>query len=116
MFSNEKIIIETEDGLLLEITDSGGEAIRGNNHMRNVAGANDHAFAQKVERKFSEALSSLKSVAKGVQEALDSVSPDEVEVSVGLKLTVKEGKLISLLAEVGTEGTLTVKMKWTKKN
>jgi hypothetical protein len=52
--------------------------------------------------------------------AVDSVlaglpdPPDKVGVEFGVKLAVKSGKLMSVLAEAGGEASLTVKLEWTR--
>ncbi|MEV6978098.1 CU044_2847 family protein [Kitasatospora sp. NPDC093806] len=39
-------------------------------------------------------------------------SPDSFEVEFGLKLAVKSGQLLGVIAEAGTEAALTVRLSW----
>ncbi|MFH9353360.1 CU044_2847 family protein [Kitasatospora sp. NPDC017646] len=42
----------------------------------------------------------------------DSGAPDSFEVEFGLKLAVKSGQLLGIIAEAGSEAGLTVKLSW----
>jgi hypothetical protein len=39
-------------------------------------------------------------------------APDSFEVEFGLKLAVKSGKLLGVIAEAGTEAALTIRLSW----
>jgi hypothetical protein len=40
-------------------------------------------------------------------------APDKIGIDFGIKLAVKSGKLTSVLAEVGGEATVTVRLEWS---
>ncbi|MFG2537866.1 CU044_2847 family protein [Streptomyces sp. NPDC048511] len=42
----------------------------------------------------------------------DAGSPDSFEVEFGLKLAVKSGQLLGIIAEAGSEAGLTVRLSW----
>jgi hypothetical protein len=60
----------------------------------------------------SEAIARIGSWAAQVVRAGVPEHPDEFEVSFGLKLGAKSGKLIGILAEASGEASLAVRMKW----
>jgi hypothetical protein len=65
-----------------------------------------------AERKFSEALASVKSAVATFRQELAALETDEVEVSFGLKV-VSEGGLFAI-ARASAEVNYTVTLKWTK--
>jgi hypothetical protein len=50
--------------------------------------------------------------ARTVTEGGTAGSPDSFEVEFGLKLAVKSGQLLGVIAEAGTEASLTVRLSW----
>ncbi|SHM67298.1 CU044_2847 family protein [Actinacidiphila paucisporea] len=50
--------------------------------------------------------------AQTITEGGAAGSPDSFEVEFGLKLAVKSGQLLGVIAEAGTEAGLTVRMSW----
>ncbi|MEU6709628.1 CU044_2847 family protein [Streptomyces wuyuanensis] len=48
-----------------------------------------------------------RTIAKG-----EAGNPDAFEVEFGLKLAVKSGQLLGVIAEAGSEAALTVRMSW----
>lgn len=56
----------------------------------------------------------VRSVGRWAAETMrDSAgSPDTFEVEFGLKLAVKSGQLLGIIAEAGSEAGLTVRMSW----
>lgn len=67
-----------------------------------------------IKGKLYESLQSLKSFGDGVLKTVQGLKPDEVEVKVGLKLELREGKLIGLIAHAGAETNFEVTLKWQK--
>lgn len=54
----------------------------------------------------------IQSVADTVREAAKDLVPDELEVEFGLELTLKAGKLTSMLAEASGSASMRVKLIW----
>lgn len=54
----------------------------------------------------------IRTVAGNVHAALRSLRPDEVSVQFGVELTVKSGKLISVLTDAGDSATLALTVTW----
>jgi hypothetical protein len=58
----------------------------------------------------------LRKIARGVsaslREAFADVTPDQVQVEFGLELSIKSGKLLTMLAEAGGAATLKVTLSW----
>jgi hypothetical protein len=50
--------------------------------------------------------------AQTVTEGGAAGSPDSFEVEFGIKLAVKSGQLLGVIAEAGTEASLTVRLSW----
>lgn len=50
--------------------------------------------------------------AETVTDGAAAGSPDSFEVQFGLKLAVKSGQLLGVIAEAGSEASLTVKLTW----
>jgi hypothetical protein len=50
--------------------------------------------------------------AQTITEGGAAGSPDAFEVEFGLKLAVKSGQLLGVIAEAGTEAGLTVRLSW----
>ena len=50
--------------------------------------------------------------ARTVTEGGAAGSPDAFEVEFGLRLAVKSGQLLGVIAEAGTEASLTVRLSW----
>lgn len=50
--------------------------------------------------------------AQTITEVGAAGSPDSFEVEFGLKLAVKSGQLLGVIAEAGTEAGLTVRLSW----
>ncbi|WP_432743707.1 hypothetical protein H7827_07750 [Streptomyces sp. JH002] len=51
-------------------------------------------------------------VAASLAEGLRGVRPDEVSVTFGVELTARAGKIVGLLADGETKGSLTVTLSW----
>jgi hypothetical protein len=54
----------------------------------------------------------VRGVAVSLRDALDDLVPDQLEVEFGLELSVKTGKVTSMLAEAGGTATVKVKLTW----
>ncbi|WP_066374642.1 CU044_2847 family protein [Herbidospora mongoliensis] len=52
-------------------------------------------------------------VSKSLRAAVDDLLPDQVQVEFGLELTLKSGKLTSILAEAGGKASLKVSLTWS---
>ncbi|MEV2217147.1 CU044_2847 family protein [Streptomyces sp. NPDC050997] len=94
--------VELDNGqvMLVEVVSSGGGdvAASGRLHLSQV----------------KETLGEVSRWAlESVREALPQ-PPDRLEVEFGLKLAVKSGRLLGVLAEAGGEGSITVKMGWDR--
>ncbi|WP_157537781.1 CU044_2847 family protein [Kitasatospora azatica] len=50
--------------------------------------------------------------AETITEGGAAGAPDSFEVKFGLKLAVKSGQLMGIIAEAGSEASLTVKLSW----
>ncbi|WP_145794498.1 CU044_2847 family protein [Kitasatospora atroaurantiaca] len=50
--------------------------------------------------------------AESIAQGAAAGSPDSFEVEFGLKLAVKSGQLMGIIAEAGSEAGLTVKLSW----
>ncbi|MEU1969688.1 CU044_2847 family protein [Micromonospora sediminicola] len=59
-----------------------------------------------------ELRSTISGVTRSVREAIEDLVPDQVQVEFGLSLTVKSGKLTSVLAEAGGTASLKVSLAW----
>lgn len=70
--------------------------------------------ASKVDRSipFEEASSAIKENARHLKEELTELTPDEVEISCGLKFGAEGGNSVWGLAKVTGEASYTVTMKW----
>jgi len=55
----------------------------------------------------------VQGLSASIHQAVASVLPDEVQVEFGLELTLKSGKLISVLAEAGATASVKVILGWT---
>ncbi|MFD7511399.1 CU044_2847 family protein [Streptomyces sp. NPDC059853] len=51
-------------------------------------------------------------VAASLAEGLRGVRPDEVSVTFGVELTARAGRIVGLLADGETKGSLTVTLTW----
>lgn len=54
----------------------------------------------------------IKAVAESVRMGLRDIKPNEVRVEFGVELTVKSGKVLSVLAEVGGTASVKVELTW----
>lgn len=68
--------------------------------------------AEELRRKFDESLGTVRKMAEAVKQALDAVSPDEVEIEFGLKASYEVSGL--LVAKAAAEGHYKVSLKWKK--
>lgn len=50
--------------------------------------------------------------ARSIAQGAAAGSPDSFEVEFGLKLAVKSGQLLGIIAEAGSEAALTVRLSW----
>jgi hypothetical protein len=55
----------------------------------------------------------VRGVSSSLREAVDDLTPDQLEVEFGLELSLRAGKLISMLAEAGATATVKVTLGWT---
>src|SRR5215813_3976752 len=78
-------------------------------------GGGDVAAGRRVER-FNEVIGSVteltESVVRSLRSSLHQTPPSSVQVEVGVKFTVKSGKLVAFLAEASGEGSLVVTLGW----
>ena len=51
-------------------------------------------------------------VSQSLREALDDLVPDQLQIEFGLELTLKSGKITSMLAEAGATATVKVALTW----
>jgi NTP-dependent ternary system trypsin peptidase co-occuring protein len=80
-----------------------------------ATGGTDVSIADRLRlEQAGEAITRIGSWAARTVRAGVPELPDEFEVSFGLKLGAKSGKLIGILAEASSEASLTVRMKWDK--
>lgn len=61
---------------------------------------------------FDEVVDAVKAIAGQLNRAWAEVKPSEATVDFGLTLSVKSGKLASVLAEAGGEATLSISLTW----
>jgi len=54
----------------------------------------------------------VRGVSESLREALDELTPDQVQIEFGLELAVKTGKLTSMLAEMGATATVKISLTW----
>lgn len=54
----------------------------------------------------------IRGVSSSLREAIADLVPDQVQVEFGLSLTLKSGKLTSVLAEAGGTASLKVSLTW----
>ncbi|MFJ9607432.1 CU044_2847 family protein [Kitasatospora sp. NPDC101176] len=100
------VLDRTETGPAPTSAGRGGDA--------GVRDAAARAFAELPQR-----LDAVREVVRGVGRwAADGIAgtgpavPDTLEVEFGLKLAVKSGALVGVLAEAGGEASFTVRMSW----
>ncbi|GAB7185285.1 hypothetical protein ATKI12_5116 [Kitasatospora sp. Ki12] len=100
------VLDRAETGFTPAAGEPGGDA-----GVRDTAA---RAFAELPQR-----LDAVREVVRNVGRwAADSVSgtgpavPDTLEIEFGLKLAVKSGALVGVLAEAGGEASFTVRMSW----
>lgn len=82
----------------------------------NISNDSDSGFAARIEGRLSDILGSLQRFAKGAINVLREMKPDEIEIKSGVKFTVKEGKLIGLLAQAEAEFPVEITIKWKMSN
>ncbi|HCT80390.1 MAG TPA: hypothetical protein DGG94_08080 [Micromonosporaceae bacterium] len=51
-------------------------------------------------------------ISETVRSTLENLRPDDIRIEFGLELTVKSGKLISVLAEASSTASVTVSLGW----
>jgi NTP-dependent ternary system trypsin peptidase co-occuring protein len=72
--------------------------------------------AQKVGAKevfdLDEVSGTLEGIAQAVRSGLEKAKPDKTTVELGIQLTVKSGKLTSLLVEGQADASLKVTLEW----
>jgi hypothetical protein len=74
-----------------------------------VPAARDDGIVQAASR-FSENLESIRdAVAKAMESLADRLSPDEIRVSFGIRMTAEAGAVI---AKTSLEGTLSMQLTW----
>lgn len=77
----------------------------------------EHVSANKIITKtkefLTEAFDQIKAFSKGISESVSTLEfkPDEFEVEFAVKFSADAGIIIS---SIGTESSVTVKMKWNK--
>ena len=83
--------------------------------MSDVAVAHrTEAIVKQTTETFEEALDkTLVPVARAVMKCLEDISPQEIEVTLGLKLSAEAGVVIS---KVAGEASLTVKLTWKRED
>jgi hypothetical protein len=73
--------------------------------------------AQKVGAKeifdLDQVSGTLEGIAQAVRSGLEKAKPSKTTVELGLQLTVKSGKLTSLLVEGQADASLKVTLEWT---
>ncbi|GIH25082.1 hypothetical protein Aph01nite_33920 [Acrocarpospora phusangensis] len=55
----------------------------------------------------------VRGVSASLRAAVDDLRPDQVQVEFGLELTLKSGKLTSMLAEAGGKASIKVSLTWS---
>lgn len=107
----EAVEIELGDGTTVtaEVVAAGPAAGGGGD-----AGRRD--VARNVALRLDEVRETVRSLGRWAAEtaegAADAGRPDTFEMEFGLKLAVKSGHLVGVIAEAGTEASLTVRMSW----
>jgi hypothetical protein len=54
----------------------------------------------------------VRGVSESLREALDELTPDQVQIEFGLEFAIKTGKITSMLAEMGATATVKVSLTW----
>lgn len=81
-------------------------------YAENLGGSKDVDVIDALPLK--EVTGVVKEIADAFGKTLENIAPKGASVEFGLKIGVKSGKLISLLAEANGEATLTVTLNWGK--
>ncbi|MFH8519406.1 CU044_2847 family protein [Streptomyces gelaticus] len=69
-------------------------------------------IADRVQARVESLQGVVTSVARSLAEPLRAVRPDEVSVEFGIELTAKSGKVVGLLADGETKGSIKVTLTW----
>ncbi|MFF6835262.1 CU044_2847 family protein [Streptomyces sp. NPDC012438] len=116
----ETVMIDLGDGT--EVT----AEVVGSVPFEQVSGRGEYGdvrFGQKAAEKLGDAVTMSLDQVRGTVQGLgrwaaktiaegDAGSPDAFEVEFGLKLAVKSGQLLGVIAEAGSEAALTVRLSW----
>jgi len=75
--------------------------------------AHDVGFSDKIPKLASEQLTKLaEGVVNNVREAVSQFEADEVSIDFGIELTGKTGRVIGVLAEVGSTASVILHLTW----
>ena len=55
----------------------------------------------------------VRGLSESLRQSLADLSPDEFEVEFGIELSLKAGKIVSMLAEAGATASVKVSLRWT---
>src|SRR5438045_41249 len=78
-----------------------------------VDGPSDVASMPSLHRLSSgEFRQTVEGVARSVAAAIERVAPNEVSVEFGIELSVKAGKVVSVLADAGGKASLKITLTW----
>lgn len=112
----EYIEYELEDGSILQITAPPGvekrEGFVGETFRGDIRGLGAAEKSAKNKR-FTDALSTVKQASTELMKQLHELDADEVEVEFGLTTTGTAGNFA--IGSVGVEANYVVKLKWTNK-
>lgn len=99
-----KKLIEFADGITVEVDDKESGPV-----TRSGAGGSEKS--DKTDQRFQDALARVKPIAEGVIGKLRdlTVTPDEVNVEFGVKLSAKAGVI---LASADSEANFKISLKW----
>ena len=108
------ITFESDFGpVSIEFAEAGRDRSKGVSPMSAPSDASSDEAASEIkpDRRFDEALGTLKAYAGTVQQVIGGldVTPKEVSVEIGLKLVGEAGFII---AKAGTEAEMTIALKW----
>lgn len=96
------------DGITVEIDD------RSDMGVEQYAGGIPESRVRELGESFSDACDDIKKIIDSLSKKISEIEkkPDEIELSLGIKISSDTGLII---AKVGAEGTLGVKLTWKRK-
>lgn len=113
-----QFVLDNDDYVYMELTEldvgesniDSDEPDFGYDNIDSATGFENGAISQKGNR-FRSAVKKIVPVANEIYEALETLSPNEIEVEFGVKFTAATNILIT---SGGAEAHYTVRMRWNK--